>query len=349
MTALGAGQFVTPHAGLRHRVLTGPTNRVPAADTGTPPPGTGTSMARTARVALLGFNRLERATFEAFFRMAGTRTPAYAHEGDPRRAHFVIVDAGDAAACASARDIGAVPRAVALGEPTIPGVLLQLARPLNLMAVVRALDQVLAREGPYVAPRAPTGAALPRKRRRSRKPRELATTVRIGLETTQPGELRGTMQCESGHFERVESKSAALKLDHILVVDDSDDALRFMASQLQRFGFQIHLAQSAGEALARIAERHFEFVFLDMRVAGVDGLQLCKAIKRAEHAPGMKAPAVVLLSSRGAAIDRLRGTMAGADACLGKPLRELELLKLVGEREVTRHAFAETAVAETTR
>ena len=307
-------------------------------------------MSRTARVALLGFNRVERATFEAFFRIGSTRTPAYAHEADPRRAHFVIVDAGDAAACASAREIGALPRSVALGEPTIKGVLLQLARPLNLMAVVRALDQVLAREGPYVAPRAPTGAALPRKRRRSRKPRELATTVRIGLETTTPGELRGNnMQCESAHFERVESKSAALKLDHILVVDDNDASLRFMVQHLQRFGFEIHLAQSGKEALERIAERQFEFIFLEMVMKGLDGLKTCKAIKRAEHAPGVKPPTVVLLTHRGTAIDKLRGTMAGADAYLTKPLRELELLKLVGEREVTRHAFAETAIIETTR
>jgi len=300
-------------------------------------------MSRTARVALLGFNRFERATFGAFFRIAGARSPAYAHEEDPRQAHFVILDGSDAAACASARQIGALPRAVALGGPTIKGVLLQLERPLNLMAVVRALDQVLAREGPALV------LAPPRKRRRSRKPRELATTLRLGLETTSPGDLRGAMQCESAHFERVESHAAALKLDHILVVDDSDASLRFMTSHLQRFAFQIHLAQSGREALARIAERHFEFVFVDAGMEGMDGLQTCKAIKRADYAPGVKPPTVVLLTSGVAAIDKLRGTMAGADACLSKPLREMELLKLLGEREVARHAFAETAVTESTR
>ena len=316
-------------------------------------------MSRTARVALLGFNGVERGTFEAFFRIAGKRSPAYAHEEEPRRAHFLIVDAADAAACATAREIGALSRSVALGEPTIRGVLLQLARPLNLMAVVRALDQVLAREGrdgregTAGRVRMAVAAAPVRPKRRSRKPRELATTVRIGLESSQPGDLtgdlQGAMQCESAHFERVEGVDANPKLDHILVVDHSDEALRFMTVQLQRFGFQIHLAQSGKEALARIAERHFEFVFLDAAVAGADGFQLCKSIKRADYAPGIKPPMVVILSSRGTAVDRLRGAMAGADACLSKPLRELELLKLVGEREVTRHAFAETAVAESTR
>jgi CheY-like chemotaxis protein len=140
-----------------------------------------------------------------------------------------------------------------------------------------------------------------------------------------------------------------LHLDHILVVDDSEIALRFMAKHLQRFGFQIHLATSGEEALRRVAERRFEFVFLDVRMEGLDGFQTCKAIKRADYPAGRAAPTVVMLTCLAGAADRLRGTMAGADAYLTKPLREVELLKLVGEREVARHAYADTAPASTRR
>lgn len=58
---------------------------------------------------------------------------------------------------------------------------------------------------------------------------------------------------------------------------------------------------------------------------------------------------MVIITSLRSPADRLRGTMAGADAYLTKPLRERELLKIVGEREVTRHAYAETVAASTRR
>ena len=137
-------------------------------------------------------------------------------------------------------------------------------------------------------------------------------------------------------------------MDHILVVDDSDIALRFMASNLQRFGFQVHLARSGAEAIERVARRHFEFVFLDVMMEGLDGFHTCKSIKRSTYPDNRPPPTVVMLTSRGTAVDRLRGTMAGADAYLTKPLQEAELLKVVGDREVALHAYADTAAAAST-
>lgn len=279
-------------------------------------------MVNSTRIALLGFGRIEHAAFEAFFRVASRRCPAYAKEDDFRAADFVIVDATDEAACAAVREAGLVARAVALGQPAFRGALLQLARPLNLMQVVRALDEVVAdarppeedavAEGPFVV--APESAAS-----------------------------------AADDDERPLRRRRGLHMEHILVVDDSEIALRFMATHLQRFGFQIHLARSGEEALERVAERRFEFVFLDVRMDGLDGFQTCKAIKRAEHPDGRPPPTVVMLTCLASPADQLRGKMAGADAYLVKPLREMELLKVVGEREVARHPYAETAAASTLR
>lgn len=282
-------------------------------------------MVYSTRIALLGFGRIEHAAFEAFFRAAGRRCPAYAQEVDFRAADFIIVDAADEAARAAVSAAGLVARAVVLGQPAMEGALLHLARPLNLMQVVRSLDHVAASgqapvvdvdvEGQVVA--APEGDAA----------------------AADGGDAAG----------RPPRRRRGLHLDHILVVDDSEIALRFMATHLQRFGFQIHLAKSGEEALRRVAERRFEFVFLDVRMDGLDGFQTCKAIKRADYPAGSAAPTVVMLTCLAGAADRLRGTMAGADAYLTKPLREVELLKLVGEREVARHAYADTAPASTRR
>ncbi len=136
-------------------------------------------------------------------------------------------------------------------------------------------------------------------------------------------------------------------LDHILIVDSSDVALRFMSAQLQRFGFEVHLARSGAQALERVARRHFAFVFIDVTMHGIDGLHTCKLIKRQAAAGSLPGPAptVVLMTTRSHVADRLRFARAGADTCLVKPLREAELLKIVGDREVTLHAYAETAGA----
>jgi hypothetical protein len=97
-------------------------------------------MNKATRVALQGFSRAERSTFESFFALAGQRTPSYAQESDPSRAHFILVDADDASSCQLLIDRGLMRRAVALGAALQPEALMQLPRPINLMLVVRALD-----------------------------------------------------------------------------------------------------------------------------------------------------------------------------------------------------------------
>ncbi|MBL8288365.1 MAG: response regulator [Rubrivivax sp.] len=278
-------------------------------------------MVASTRIALLGFGPVEQSAFEAFFRIAGRRCPAYVQEPDPLAADFVIVDAADRAARARAREAGLLARTVALGGPPCAGAMLQLKRPLNLIQVVRALDLVVAEE---IGAAAAVG--------RDDEPVGDGAVVGPPEEQAAPGRRR-----------------RGPPLDHILVVDDSEVALRFMAMHLQRFGFQIHLARSGGEALERLAQRQFEFVFLDVLMEGLDGFQTCKAIKRAHYREGQRAPTVVMLTCLASPADRLRGTMAGADAYLTKPLRELELLKVVGEREITRHAYAVTAASSTRR
>ncbi len=112
-------------------------------------------MNKSTRVALQGFSRAERSTFESFFALAGQRTPSYTQEAEPSRAHFILVDADDAASCKLLAARGLMRRAVALGSAPQPAALMQLPRPINLMLVVRALD-ALPRSA--ARPRTPSGA-----------------------------------------------------------------------------------------------------------------------------------------------------------------------------------------------
>jgi CheY-like chemotaxis protein len=131
--------------------------------------------------------------------------------------------------------------------------------------------------------------------------------------------------------------------DHILVVDDSDIVLRFMQGRLQRFGYAVELASSGEQAIERVQAKAFKFVFLDVMMPGIDGYQACRSIKKMKYPNDGKAPTVVMLSSRGGSIDKIRGTLAGADAYLTKPLAEAALLKVLADHdEQTANNFSST-------
>jgi two-component system, cell cycle response regulator len=121
-------------------------------------------------------------------------------------------------------------------------------------------------------------------------------------------------------------------LDHILVVDDSDIALKFMRNRLTRFGFRTDLANSGEEALGRLGVRPYKFVFLDVMMDGLDGYQTCRAIKQRKYGDE-KPPVVVMLTSRGGTIDKIRGTLAGCDAYLTKPLNERDLIAILSKHD----------------
>jgi CheY-like chemotaxis protein len=265
-------------------------------------------MTPTHLVALIGFTPFERSTLDAFFRLAARRTPAYSPCPDPARAQFLLVDADSADAMA--HPLARSGRCVFIGASGRPEQLGHMPRPLNMMALLRTLDTCVG-----------AAARLPAVPAPSRAPK-VTPIVADDVDTLPPDDERDK--------------------DHILVVDDSDIALRFMANCLGRFGFEVHLAHSGEEALSRVAERSFDFVFMDVTMPGIDGYQTCKLIKKRPYADGRRPPSVVMLTSRGGMVDKMRGTLSGCDAYLTKPLQQDALMKVIGDRIVTSTAEADT-------
>lgn len=275
----------------------------------------------TRQVALIGFTAFERATFETFFRLASRRTPAYSYSETLEDCELVIADSDRESVMVKLAGFERLDKVLLIGSFRRSGAL-QLPRPMNLMAVLRALDRLAepvpdvfvvkdARPGPLAsAPPVPDNA-------------EAITEAGVLVSEPQP---------------ELEPSS----MDHILVVDDSDVALRFMTKRLNRFGYEIHLARSGEEALRRMDGQQFEFVFLDVMMDGMDGYQTCKLIKKRSYPMGRPPPTVVMVTSLNGAMDKMRGTLAGCDAYLTKPLVDNDLLKIIGDREVVKHQFADT-------
>jgi CheY-like chemotaxis protein len=119
----------------------------------------------------------------------------------------------------------------------------------------------------------------------------------------------------------------------VLAVDDSPLMRTFLQNKLQPYGIHPEFASSGEEALFKISKQHFDMIFLDVMLPGMDGYDVCKMIKKNKDNNLMK---VVMLTSKDKTFDKIRGTMAGCDGYLTKPVDEMKLRAIIERHTVTR-------------
>ena len=110
----------------------------------------------------------------------------------------------------------------------------------------------------------------------------------------------------------------------ILLVDDDPDLLKLISLRLTSAGYRIRTAESGETALAAIAVQRPAAVVTDLRMPGIDGLQLFDAIHR-QH-PALP---VLILTAHGTIPDAVAATQRGVFGFLTKPFDSRELLQLV--------------------
>ena len=115
-------------------------------------------------------------------------------------------------------------------------------------------------------------------------------------------------------------------LAKILVVDDQAKNVKLLANVLAGKGYAVVTAGSGAEALARVAADRPDLVLLDVMMPGMDGYEVCRAI-RANPATGILP--VVLVTALDPVQERIKGIEAGADDFLTKPINQPELLARV--------------------
>jgi two-component system, OmpR family, response regulator MprA len=111
----------------------------------------------------------------------------------------------------------------------------------------------------------------------------------------------------------------------ILVVDDEAAVRRALSRALRLEGYDVELAADGAEALRRLEDgAQPDAVLLDVLMPGVDGLEVCRRLRRS----GSRLP-VLMLTARAEVSDRVSGLDAGADDYLAKPFALQELLARV--------------------
>ncbi len=109
----------------------------------------------------------------------------------------------------------------------------------------------------------------------------------------------------------------------ILVVDDNQDGAKSLAKLLRLFGNEVRIAYDGHEALRLAMEYQPQVVFLDIGLPGMDGLEVCRLLRRQ---PGLKNTLVIALTGYGQDDDRRRSYEAGFNAHLVKPV-DLDTLR----------------------
>ncbi|NGP59388.1 response regulator transcription factor [Paenibacillus thiaminolyticus] len=109
----------------------------------------------------------------------------------------------------------------------------------------------------------------------------------------------------------------------VLVVDDEWNMRNLLRIYLMKEGFEVKEASSGYEALSMMKQHSFDLLILDVMMPGMDGWQVCKAIRETETIP------ILMLTARSETKDKVLGLGSGADDYVTKPFEPEELLARV--------------------
>ena len=103
----------------------------------------------------------------------------------------------------------------------------------------------------------------------------------------------------------------------ILVVDDVPDNLKLVRIILSRQGFEVHTAATAEEALELAREIHPRLILADIRLPGMDGLEMTRRLKADPETMDIVVIAVTAFAMKG---DKQKALDAGCDGYITKPI-----------------------------
>jgi len=120
----------------------------------------------------------------------------------------------------------------------------------------------------------------------------------------------------------------------ILIVDDDDNLREVVRYALDRAGFSVREATDGRHAMREFGTRAPDLVVLDVLMPEMDGIEVCRAIRRTSQVP------IVFLSSRDEEVDRVLGLELGGDDYVTKPFSPRELVSRV--KAVLRRSLPST-------
>lgn len=107
----------------------------------------------------------------------------------------------------------------------------------------------------------------------------------------------------------------------VLLIEDESDIAEAITYQLEKVGLSVRVARTGEEGLEAV-RKGVDLVLLDLNLPGMDGLEVCRMIRRQQttaHVP------IIIVSARADEVDRVLGLEMGADDYVVKPFSLKEL------------------------
>ncbi len=245
---------------------------------------------KVTSVGVLGFDVQEFRLISNVLKITAWRPQgSYEIGSDAGNCDVLIVNADDASSSSLAREQGAqllvcsTEPSPSIGHP-------YCLRPLSPVKLLAVLDQLVL----------------------DKQLQEPANQIFSGK--------RNSVTPEADDFDRLLEASKYIgspRFRRALVVDDSPTVRKQLELELKASNIYVDAAETGEIGLELIEKNYYDLIFLDVMLPGTDGYQVCKHIKRN---PALKQTPVVMLTSKSSPFDRVRGSLAGCDTYLTKPV-----------------------------
>ena len=133
----------------------------------------------------------------------------------------------------------------------------------------------------------------------------------------------------------------------ILVAEDNAVNQKLIHALLVREGYQVELANNGIEAVNAFKQHEFDLVLLDIQMPEMDGFDACYEIRKHQAELNQRTP-IVALTAHASPADRKRCLAAGMDEYLAKPIRSVELFRLIASQTGQHGAPATSTLQQTT-
>jgi len=110
---------------------------------------------------------------------------------------------------------------------------------------------------------------------------------------------------------------------HILIVEDEERIARLLQEYLEREGYRASIVSRGDQAVAQVRRKAPDLMLLDLMLPGMDGLAVCREVRKFSNLP------IIMTTAKVEEIDRLLGLEIGADDYICKPFSAREVVARV--------------------
>lgn len=259
---------------------------------------------KTFSIAVIGIPEHEQRIFKNIFKLSLYRPRSYTLSpiAPNYPVDIVILEADDPAAFAewrvfqSQQNDTAIPTVIVTQKDTHQAQPYRICRPFVASRLLSVLDQVATQELKFIPELTIGGTSLPE---------------RSDIDT-----LKQTTQLDAPSYPAYTA----------LVVDDSRPVRKQIELELELCKVQSDFAESGEQAFTLLGRKSYDIILLDVVLPGVDGYKICKTIKKDKL---KRETPVIMLTSKSSPFDRIRGTFAGCDTYLTKPVTHDDFQKII--------------------